>query len=353
MKWLVALGFALLLIGLASACITYPTVEVGEYNFSAFIGPIHDYLNISPQTPLEAITAGQFNSFMEYLYRDAWSQRNITNSEKATIWEFVRHGYSVKKMSPAEYSEFLANATEITSDPEDCAYYKAVAYENGFAGYAVAFDKNPECPAAKIICSGGFYQPFLNDLKQATGSQPPPADGIPSPAPTSATPAPTDATPAPSTPSRQPESNDWEFPFISGASAAPTGADITPPPKPPTGIDYSGYLSIGAAIAILFAAAVAFSIIMRRPHEDIGVDDMTVHRTLSSSTRAALLRELVQRDLTPTDLSAKVGKSKATVVEHLDRLIDARLVEKIERDGRKFVFYRLTPKGKAVLRRAG
>jgi len=78
-----------------------------------------------------------------------------------------------------------------------------------------------------------------------------------------------------------------------------------------------------------------------------------MHRALSSETRIALLRELQQRDLTPTDLSTKVGKSKATVVEHLDKLMEAGFVEKKEEEGKKFVFYKLTGRGKDVLRKGG
>ena len=109
----------------------------------------------------------------------------------------------------------------------------------------------------------------------------------------------------------------------------------------------------GAAVAIiLLAGFVAFSITMRRPEEE-GIDEALVHRALSSETRIGIMSELQRGERTPTDLSTRLGKSKATVVEHLDRLMDAGFVEKREEEGKKFVFYSLTSRGKAVLRKAG
>ena len=52
-------------------------------------------------------------------------------------------------------------------------------------------------------------------------------------------------------------------------------------------------------------------------------------------------------------MSRKLGKSKATISEHLDKLVEAELVDKIERDGKKWVFYSLTRKGKSVTKVGG
>ena len=77
-------------------------------------------------------------------------------------------------------------------------------------------------------------------------------------------------------------------------------------------------------------------------------------RLLQNETRAGIMEQLAAADKIPTDLSAKLGKSKATIVEHLETLSQAGFVERLETPGRKFVYYRLTHKGRqAVLRRAG
>ncbi len=81
--------------------------------------------------------------------------------------------------------------------------------------------------------------------------------------------------------------------------------------------------------------------------------DPATEMALSNETRRGIMRELSEAERIPTDLSLKLGKSKATVVEHLDKLVSARLVEKIETPGKKFVYYKLTGKGRtALLRRA-
>lgn len=111
--------------------------------------------------------------------------------------------------------------------------------------------------------------------------------------------------------------------------------------------------AVGGAVVLVLAAFGAYLVITRRQGAEFEIPDAEVHRALSSETRLGLLHELQARDLTPTDLSTRVGKSKATVVEHLDRLIDFGFVERKEEEGKKFVFYGLTRKGKEVLRRAG
>ena len=75
---------------------------------------------------------------------------------------------------------------------------------------------------------------------------------------------------------------------------------------------------------------------------------------LSSPTRLNILNELSQNDKIPTDLSNRIGKSKATVIEHLERLRETGFVEKVQQQGKKFVYYRITSKGKtALIRSAG
>jgi len=69
---------------------------------------------------------------------------------------------------------------------------------------------------------------------------------------------------------------------------------------------------------------------------------------LSSETRIKILKKLGKRRMTLSELSKELGMSKTAVKEHLDRLADAGLIEKVD-EGRKWVYYGLTEKGRAVL----
>ena len=104
------------------------------------------------------------------------------------------------------------------------------------------------------------------------------------------------------------------------------------------------------AMLLGLGLVLAYIIVERRYPQVPQADYMEIYKMLSSGTRQDILNELVKGERTPTYLSARIRKSKATVVEHLNRLIDAQLVEKREEEGKKFVFYKLTSKGKAVLR---
>ncbi len=104
---------------------------------------------------------------------------------------------------------------------------------------------------------------------------------------------------------------------------------------------------LGAFLAIIVAS---YLLLQHKPPEISAVDK----RLLENETRSGILQELSDADRIPTDLSNKLGKSKATVVEHLSALSSAGFVERIETPGKKYVFYRLTRKGKiALLKRAG
>jgi DNA-binding transcriptional ArsR family regulator len=103
---------------------------------------------------------------------------------------------------------------------------------------------------------------------------------------------------------------------------------------------------VGAFILVIVASYLILQ--QRQPAPDAAEE-----RLLANETRAGILEELSVADKIPTDLSNKLGKSKATIVEHLETLLSAGFVEKIAEPGKKFVFYRLTRKGKqALLRRA-
>ncbi len=134
----------------------------------------------------------------------------------------------------------------------------------------------------------------------------------------------------------------------------PTQPPTTPPTEPATP-SRSWLLALipGVFVALLAIFIVFFIITRPKMHEEEEESPAETYKALSSSTRLGILNELQEGDRTPTDLSARLRKSKATIAEHLDKLVDADLVEKIERDGRKWVFYKLTSKGKSAIRKGG
>jgi len=78
-------------------------------------------------------------------------------------------------------------------------------------------------------------------------------------------------------------------------------------------------------------------------------EDEKILKAMVSETRRDIIKTLSNGDRTPSDLSKILDKSKSTVVEHLNKLIGAGLVEKDEKDGRKWVFYGLTRQGESLV----
>ena len=76
--------------------------------------------------------------------------------------------------------------------------------------------------------------------------------------------------------------------------------------------------------------------------------DAESFRALSSETRVQLLKHLDEDRLTLTNLAKKMDLAKATVSSHLESLENAGLIRRID-EGRKWIYYSLTGKGKAVL----
>ncbi len=77
--------------------------------------------------------------------------------------------------------------------------------------------------------------------------------------------------------------------------------------------------------------------------------DFKTVRALSSPTRIKILSHSLQNEATPTNTAKKIGKSKSTVASHLEKLVDAELLEKDKKDGRKRVIYRPTKKAEAIV----
>jgi DNA-binding transcriptional ArsR family regulator len=76
--------------------------------------------------------------------------------------------------------------------------------------------------------------------------------------------------------------------------------------------------------------------------------DKKVFEALASDTRIAILKELDQRQRTVTELANSLGMAKATIHEHLAKMIEVGLIEK-EDTQRKWTYYRLTRKGRSIL----
>ena len=83
--------------------------------------------------------------------------------------------------------------------------------------------------------------------------------------------------------------------------------------------------------------------------EPVTIVDRDVLKVLSADTRMDILKELSQGSRTPSDLSKKLGKSNATIVEHLEVLVKSGLVKKIEQPGKKWIFYTLTDRGIGII----
>ena len=76
--------------------------------------------------------------------------------------------------------------------------------------------------------------------------------------------------------------------------------------------------------------------------------DQRTFKVLASETRIGILKRLDKSQMTVSDLARTLGMSKATLFEHLVKLIEIGLIKKIE-DNRKWVYYKLTWKGKNIL----
>ena len=76
--------------------------------------------------------------------------------------------------------------------------------------------------------------------------------------------------------------------------------------------------------------------------------DQESFRALASDVRVGILKRLDARRETVTDLSNLLALSKPTLLEHLEKLQSAGLVKRID-EGRKWIYYELTVKGKKIL----
>lgn len=77
--------------------------------------------------------------------------------------------------------------------------------------------------------------------------------------------------------------------------------------------------------------------------------DPATFKVLASDTRLDILRMLDQRPRTVSELGRDIRLNKATVFEHLQVLVQAELIQKVEREGSKWVYYKLNWKGQNLL----
>ncbi|KYK27846.1 hypothetical protein AYK20_01815 [Thermoplasmatales archaeon SG8-52-1] len=76
---------------------------------------------------------------------------------------------------------------------------------------------------------------------------------------------------------------------------------------------------------------------------------MNTFKALASDTRLDILKALDGKKLSLKDISRITNLNKATLHEHLTKLNEAGLVKKKEREGHKWVYYKLTWKGEGLL----
>jgi len=77
--------------------------------------------------------------------------------------------------------------------------------------------------------------------------------------------------------------------------------------------------------------------------------DRDTFKALASDTRLDILRTLDGRKMNLTEIALQTKLNKATLHEHLVKLSEAGLVKKKEREGHKWVYYKLSWKGENIL----
>ncbi len=80
--------------------------------------------------------------------------------------------------------------------------------------------------------------------------------------------------------------------------------------------------------------------------------DSSSFKALASETRVHILKELGKKRSTASELAKILGMSVQAASEHLENLRVAGLVERVD-EGRKWVYFQLTEKGKAVVQPEG
>lgn len=77
--------------------------------------------------------------------------------------------------------------------------------------------------------------------------------------------------------------------------------------------------------------------------------DLDSFKALASETRLDILRSLDGKKLNLNDISKATKLHKVTLHEHIVKLVEAGFVKKKEREGHKWVYYKLSWKGESLL----
>ena len=77
--------------------------------------------------------------------------------------------------------------------------------------------------------------------------------------------------------------------------------------------------------------------------------DKEAFKALASDTRLDILRCLDGKKMTVTELASVTNMNKATLHEHLNKLSTVELIKRVEREGHKWVYYKLSWKGSCLL----
>lgn len=77
--------------------------------------------------------------------------------------------------------------------------------------------------------------------------------------------------------------------------------------------------------------------------------DREAFKALASDTRLDILRTLDGKKLSLSEISRATNLNKATLHEHLSKLLEADLVKRKDREGHKWVYYKLSWKGESLL----
>jgi len=77
--------------------------------------------------------------------------------------------------------------------------------------------------------------------------------------------------------------------------------------------------------------------------------DREAFKALASDTRLEILHTLDGKRMSLTEISHATNLNKATLHEHLTKLLEANLVKRKDRKGHKWVYYTLSWKGESLL----
>ncbi len=77
--------------------------------------------------------------------------------------------------------------------------------------------------------------------------------------------------------------------------------------------------------------------------------DIDSFKALASETRLDILRALDGKKMNLTEMTKATNLHKMTLHEHLSKLTSAGFIKRIEREGHKWVYYKLSWKGQSLL----